>query len=70
MGSRGSSVSIDTQERLRYAQQLDDKADSLERELMAEMSSTETNHSPGWRRAQQETITNLRNQSRNLRYNK
>lgn len=76
MGATGTSrttvnntvTDIDTQERLRYAQQLEDKADTLERELMEEMSSTEQNHSVGWRRAQRETITNLRNQSRQLRY--
>lgn len=36
---------------------------------MEEMSSTEQNHSVGWRRERQKQISDLREQSRNLRYN-
>lgn len=50
------------------ARALEDKASSLERELMIEMSSTETNHSVGWRRDMQNKISELRKESKRILY--
>lgn len=48
----------------------ENKADSLERELLQEMSSSETNHSTGWRRDIQDRINSLREENRRIRYSK
>lgn len=48
----------------------EEKADSLERELNKEMSSTEDRHSVGWRREMQAKIAALREENKQLKYGK
>lgn len=43
---------------------------SLQRELQAEMSSTESNHSVGWRENTREQISTLQRENERLRYDK
>lgn len=48
----------------------ENKIESLQREFDVEMSSTESNHSVGWREATRERISTLREENKRLRYDK
>lgn len=50
------------------ARAFEQEASSLERELAAEMSSTDTRHSVGWRRNTQQRIDDLREKAARILY--